>query len=179
VETPLSVVYRNGVRGVELATRAPAYVLLASGLTVLSVALVRGDQADASGFVPSVGVGYLLVTLAGLAFIARGPLRARRYMALAVVGAVAVWLTASRYLFFSLPPGSLSDVPMGTMIALLIVAGIFLNMFAVVYLFVVFLVLIPMMTALAWCADRVPRLRRRGVGDSIRDSLRRQGDRPI
>ena len=158
------MVYRTGVKGVVLGVRAVAYVLLVSGIGALIVALLRGEEPNVSGFVPGVAVGYLLIALAGLAFVAASRLRDRRCGPLAVVAAVAVWLMASTYLFLSLPAGSLGTAPVGTLIGWLVVGGVLLAQFAVVLI----LGIIPVMTVLAWLADRIPTLRRHGVGEAIR-----------
>jgi hypothetical protein len=113
--------------------------------------------------VPGVAVGYLLVALAYLAFIAAGRLRHRRYGLVAILAAVAVWLMASIYLFFSVPAGSLATVPMGQGIGWIVGGGVLATMLGAGLL-----ALFAVMTALAWLADRIPILRRLEVGESIR-----------
>jgi hypothetical protein len=152
------------------AIRLVAFVSLVSGIGILLVSLVTRERANASGFVPGVGVGYALVTAAGLAFVAARNVRGRDYIRAWVATAMALWVGASVYLvIWGLAPGALSDIPMGTIIGLVILAGFFGAELGAVYV----LFLIPVFFALAWLLDRVPALRRRGIGAQVRQAIRR------
>jgi drug/metabolite transporter (DMT)-like permease len=145
------------------AVRILGYLLLAAGVATLVAAFVRGDDVNTSGFVPGVAIGYLLSALAGLTSIAINPVRDGRYGPLAVLALVAAWLTGSTCALLWLPAGWSHDVPMGTIFGLLILLGVLLTWLAVyLMLFVTFV------GAVAWLVDRIPALRRRGVGDAIR-----------
>jgi hypothetical protein len=148
--------------------RRVAYLLLAAGIAALAASLVTEEGVNQSGFVPGVGVGYTLVTMAGLAFLAARHLRIRDYLRLAVDLVLALWVAGSVYLvIWGLRPGSLAHLPMGSMLAVIIFFGFIGAEIGAVFL----LFLLPIFLVLAWIADQIPALRRRGVGTQIRRAM--------
>jgi hypothetical protein len=139
------------------------------GVGALVNSLVTDEGVNQSGFVPGVAFGFILLTIAGWSFVAAKQVEHGRYLQLAALVVLIGWSAGSTYLVvWGLPPGSLREVPMGIIIGLLIVAGFLLTELTVIYL----LVLFPLLTAMAWIADRIPALRRRTVGEKIRDERR-------
>lgn len=151
------------------ALRLSAYTLLLGGIVALAISLVRNEGVNQSGYVPGIALGFILLVVAGLTFVAANHIHAGRLVRAAVVVVLMGWLAGSTFLVvWVVTPGSLRDVPMGIVIGLLVIAGFLGTLVAVIYL----LVLFPLLTVMAWIADRIPALRRQAIGDKFRNERR-------
>jgi hypothetical protein len=137
--------------------------MLTGGIGALLIAVLSREGVNESGFVPLIGLGYLLISLAGLTFIGAAPPERGRHWRIVVVIVLAAWLGASTYVVLSTAPGMLGDAPVGTMIGIVVVMGFLVTQGAVVLFGVVALLI-----AAAWLADRIPVLRRHTIGDQLR-----------
>jgi hypothetical protein len=151
------------------ALRPGAYALLLGGIVALVISVVRNEGVNQSGYVPGVALGFILVVVAGLTLVAANHIHVGRRLRAALVVVLMGWLATSTFLVvWVVIPGSLRDVPMGIIIGLLMIAGFLGTLLAVIYL----LVLFPLLTVMAWIADRIPALRRQAIGDKLRNERR-------
>lgn len=160
-----SAVYHFRVDRAASWLRASGYVLLAAGLVRLVIARVRDEAINQSGTVPGIALGYVLVALSACALMSAGFARDRRLGWLALPAALATLVVASMWTISS-GDGQLGDYARGTRGALGLV--VFLGYFVTAFSVFIMLGLIPLTYALAWLADHIPALRRRGIGAYIR-----------
>jgi drug/metabolite transporter (DMT)-like permease len=161
--------YRAGVPIVIRVVRTISYGLIAMGIVGLAVSLAADEGVNDSGFVPGIGVAFVSIATGGLGLIAASRLQEKRYGRVAIVVVLIAWQAVSTLLIvWVLRPGSLASVPMGSIVAWLIMFGFFGTILAVVTV----LALVPLITVLAWLADQIPALRKHGVGDQIRGQRR-------
>lgn len=143
--------------------------MLLGGIVAVAISLVSNEGVNQSGYVPGVALGFILVVVAGLTFVVANHIRAGHYVQAAVVVVLMSWLAGSTFLFvWVVTPGSLRDVPMGIVIGLLIIAGFLGTLLALIYLAVLF----PLLTVMAWIADRIPALRKQAIGGKLRNERR-------
>jgi len=114
-----------------------------------------------------VTISYVLIAVAALGFILANYIRDSRYGMGALVVGLMCWFSASTFLFALGRPGSLLDLPLGSLGATVVLFGFVGTLFAVVMVF-----LLPPFWVLAWLADRIPTLRRHHIGDGIRRQIR-------
>ena len=150
------------------ATRLLGYLLVGAGIVRLAISLATDEGVNTHGFVPGVLIGFVIAALGGVALSAASRIGRRQYGWLAADVGLMLWLAASTYLFLSVPPGSLAQVPMGAIIGVLVVLGVLCTLIAALMV----LVILPFSSVLAWLLDRIPTLRRHRIGTEIRRQIR-------
>jgi hypothetical protein len=142
-----------------------ALAMFVLGLVLVVVSRVGREPVNASGFVPGVAAGFILIALAGLTGVAMDAVDHRRYWRLGLLAVLGLWSAASTYLVvWGLGPGSLRDVPMDDAVAVLLVLGFIATAtWAGALAFV-----LPLVFVLTWLAGWLSGLRRRGPEDPVR-----------
>jgi hypothetical protein len=138
---------------------------MASGLARTIVALALDEAANAAGIVPGAATGFGLISVGAYVLMAGGFVRTRQFWWLALPATLAVAVVWSMAMLVSeeIATASLAAGGRG-LVGLVAFSGYFAALFTVGMLFFV----LPMLFALGWLADRIPALRRRGVGDAVR-----------
>jgi hypothetical protein len=159
------------VSGWDIA-RLVAWLLVAASLAQIAMSMTSGEPPNENGWVPGVGRAYMLATIAYLLLVGAGLIRSgSSKWRLSLLAVAAVSLLGGTYLVVWVAQDSLRETLHGSAIALLALFGFIGTLWATVWL----LVLLPMMSALAWLVDQVPALRRRGAGTEMRRQIDPKG----
>jgi hypothetical protein len=139
--------------------------MFALGLVLVVVSRLGREPVNASGFVPGVAAGFILIALAGLTGVAMDAVDRGHYWRLTLLAALGLWLAASTYLVvWGLGPGSLRDVPMDDVVAVFLILGLIATAtWAGALAFV-----LPLVFVLTWLAGWISGFRRRGADAAAR-----------
>jgi hypothetical protein len=150
---------------VERALRRIAWAVALLGIGEMVAAVVRGEAPNRDGVVAGVALGIGLIVLAAVALVLLYPLRQWPYRAVAALLIAAAWVAGGAHVV-AWGGEMMVDVPIGWILGLIAFVGFLFTLFGVIY----FLFLVPVVNGLGRLADRIPRLRSQGLGESLRPS---------
>jgi hypothetical protein len=141
------------------------WLLVAFGVAWAVSAGIRDEGVNSSGVVRGVGIGLTSISVGAYALMAASLVRTRQLWWVlfpATLTVLVVW-SAAVLVTGDAPPVAYARGEQG-----LVGLVVFMGYFALVATPSYLLLVLPAMLGLAWLADQVPALRRRGVGDAIR-----------
>jgi hypothetical protein len=147
-------------------------VTLAFGIILAIAAYWSDERVNQSGYVPGVIAGYVAIAMGGMAFILASRISKRQLGLGILVVALMGWFSASTWIVvWDDPAGILDAMPLNRPDAALVVGAIGLG-FICSLMATMTVIFVGILLALAWLADLLPPLRRRGLGDALRRQVR-------